>query len=302
VADRRIRPGTVVVVLGASSGIGRATAHAFARRGARLVLAARSASSLMDAAEECRERGAPDVWAAPLDITDATAVAAMIGETRARFGRIDVWVSAASVYSFVPFENAPVDLVRRMVEVNLLGTMEAARLALPHLRESRGTLILVGSAFSELAAPYVIPYVVTKHALAGFAKGLRMEVRREVNVCTVLPATIDTPIHQHAANLTGREVRALPPSVAPERVARAIVRLAERPRRAAVVGGIQGAMLPLRRIFPGLVDAIMNRYMRLLGVRGSGVPPHNGTLFIPDPSANAVHGGWRWWNRRRVGR
>jgi short-subunit dehydrogenase len=298
VVTRDIDGGTAVVVVGASSGIGRATARAFAARGARLVLAGRSESSLDDAAAECREAGASDVVAAPLDITDAAAVAEMIATARARFGGIDVWVSAASVFIYSLFEQAPPELVRRIIDVNLLGTMEAARLALPSLKERHGVLILVGSAFSELAAPYVIPYVVSKHGLAGFAKGLRMELRRQVDVCTVLPATIDTPIYQHAANMTGRKVGPLPPSAAPERVARAIVRLARRPRRSKVVGVTQGLMIPLRRILPAPVDALMNGYMRLVGVRGGRVTPHPGTVDLPQPASNAVHGGWRFWNRR----
>jgi short-subunit dehydrogenase len=288
-----------VVVLGASSGIGRAAAHAFAARGVRLVLAARSASSIERAAAECRARGASDVLTAPLDITDERAVGAMLARTRERFGGVDVWVSAASVYGFARFEDVPDDMLRRTIDVNLVSTMIAARCALPSLRERHGVLILLGSVFSELAAPYVIPYAVSKHGLAGFAKGLRMELRGAVDVCTVIPASIDTPIHQHAANLTGRKVRALPPAVDPRRVARAIVRLAERPRRNTIVGLAQGALVPVRRILPGVVDGMSRRYMEVAGVRRAKQAPHPGTLHAPDPESNAVTGGWRVWKRIR---
>lgn len=296
----RLGPDSAVVVLGASSGIGRAAAHAFAARGVRLVLAARSASSLDEAADECRARGAADVLTVPLDITDHSAVAAMIARTRERFGGIDVWVSAASVYGFARFEDVPNDMLRRTIDVNLVSTMEAVRLALPSLQESRGVLILFGSVFSELAAPYVIPYAVSKHGIAGFAKGLRMELRGAVDVCTVMPASIDTPIHQHAANLTGRKVRALPPVVAPRRVARAVVRIAERPRRNTIVGVAQGALVPARRVLPRLVDAMTHRYMKLAALKRASEAPHEGNLRAPDPASNAVTGGWRLWTR--VGR
>lgn len=298
-SPRELGERTVVVVLGASSGIGRAAAQQFASRGARVVLAARSASSLETAAEECRARGAADAMVWPLDITDAAAVAEMIAATRERFGGIDVWVSAASVYAYSRFEETPAELVRRIVDVNLLATMEAARLAIPSLRERRGVMILIGSVFSELAAPYVIPYAVSKHGIAGFAKGLRMELRGQVAVCTVMPATIDTPIYQHAANLTGGEVRPLPPSVAPQRVADAIVRLAERPRRNRIVGRIQGAMVPVRRVLPRPVDALIALYMTAVGVRGTGRATHEGTVHAPDPASNTVQGGWRWLARLR---
>ncbi|WP_261163813.1 SDR family NAD(P)-dependent oxidoreductase [Microbacterium sp. Marseille-Q6965] len=293
---------SVVVVMGASSGIGRAAAHAFARRGARLVLAARSSSSLDDVAGECRARGAARVTTAPLDITDADAVADMIAATERAYGGIDVWVSASSVYGFSRFEESPAHMVRRILDVNLIGTMEAARLAIPVLRRRRGVMILVGSVFSELAAPYVVPYVTSKHGIAGFAKGLRLELRGQVDVCTVMPATIDTPIHQHAANHTGRKIRPLPPVVAPERVARAIVRLSRRPRRNRVVGRAQGVMVPIRRVLPGVVDAFTARYMELVGIRRSPQPPHDGTLHVPDPPSNTVEGGWRVWRRLWRGR
>ncbi|WP_203135244.1 SDR family NAD(P)-dependent oxidoreductase [Microbacterium sp. JZ31] len=293
----RLDADSVVVILGASSGIGRAAAHAFAARGVRMVLAARSASSLEEVDAECRARGASDVLAAPLDITDHAAVAAMIARARERFGGVDVWVSAASVYGFARFEEVPHDVLRRTIDVNLVSTMEAARLALPSLRERGGVLILFGSVFSELAAPYVIPYAVSKHGIAGFAKGLRMELRGAVDVCTVMPASIDTPIHQHAANLTGHKVRALPPVVSPRRVARTVVRLAERPRRNAIVGVAQGMLVPVRRVLPGLVDAMTHRYMELVALKRAAQAPHRGNLEAPDPTSNAVTGGWRVWTR-----
>ncbi|WP_324013100.1 SDR family NAD(P)-dependent oxidoreductase [Microbacterium sp. JZ37] len=290
---RRIDSGTVVVVLGASSGIGRAAAHAFARHAARLVLCARTPASLEAAADECRSLGAADVLIFPLDVVDEDAVADMLASVERRLGRVDVWVAASSLYSLGTVESTPSEVTRRILEVNLIAQMEAARAAIPYLRRSRGAMILLGSVFSEVPAPFVGAYAASKHGIAGFAKVLRLELRGEVDVCLLLPATIDTPIHQHAANATGRAIRPLPPLVPAERVASAIVELAIRPRRRRVVGWTQGAAVYLRPLCPGLVDAFMSAYMRHVGVRRMAASPSEGNLFHVDPGSNAVSGGWR---------
>lgn len=292
---RTLDSDTVVVILGASSGIGRAAARRFAKRGTRLVLCARSTESLAAVAAECRKRGANDVLPITLDITEPAAVTEMLAAVDARYGRIDVWVGSSSVYSFGPYETLPPEVVRRVIEVNLIGQMQAAQAAIPLLERGRGVLILIGSVLSELAAPYIAPYVASKHGIAGFAKVLRLELRGRVDVSLILPATIDTPIYQHAASSTGRRQRALPPAVSPWRVARAIVKTARRPRRRMVVGRAQGAALYLRPFSPALVDGFMSAYMRVVGVRTRSAAPTDGNLFRPEPGVNAVDGGWRWW-------
>src|SRR5690606_14238656 len=114
-----------------------------------------------------------------------------------------------------------------------------------------------------------------------------------VAVSVVLPATVDTPIYQHAANRTGREIHAMPPVVAPERVARAIVRRAGRPGRTVRVGAVQGSGITLKRVLPRLYDAIIVAAMNRLGLRDPGAPDHDGTVYAPHPASNSVHGGWR---------
>ena len=154
-----MQPTDVVVITGASSGIGLATAQAFARRGAKLVLAARGAESLEDAAEECRRLGA-DAIAVPTDVSDEPSVERLAAAAIAEFGCIDVWVGAASVYSYGTFERTPAEVFRKIVETNLLGQVSGARAALPRFREQgSGTLILVGSVYSKVTSPYVSPYI-----------------------------------------------------------------------------------------------------------------------------------------------
>lgn len=287
-ADRR-----VVVLTGASSGIGRAAAVAFARRGNRVVLAARSAESLERVAAEC-ERVGGDALAVPCDVTEDGALDGVVRAALARFGRIDVWVGCASVYGYGSLEQMPRRSFRRILEVNLHAQIEGARAVLPHFRlRGRGTIVFVGSVFSRVAAPFLSAYITSKHGLLGFAESLRHELRRTgVTVSTVLPATVDTPIYQHAANYTGAEGWPMPPLVSPRRVAAAIVRRARRPKPITIVGAVQGSGWPLSLVARPLYGVIIRAGVRRLALRGSA-PTTDGTLFEPKPEQNAVPGGWR---------
>ena len=155
--------GRVVVITGGSRGIGRAAALRFARRDTGLVLVARDEVALASAAEECRRRGA-EVLTLAIDLALPDSAREVVDATILRFGRIDVWVSCASVFSYGSVEDTP-DAVRdRMIETNLLGPMRDARAVLPHFRHRRaGTIVFVGSLYSQVAGPYVAPYVAAKH-------------------------------------------------------------------------------------------------------------------------------------------
>jgi short-subunit dehydrogenase len=293
--SRRIDAATVVVIVGASSGIGRAAAHQFARRGARLVLAARSRSSLNEVAAECQAQGG-EAAVVVADISRPGEVERIADEAERRFGRIDVWVAAASVYGYGELDRMPADEARTIIDTNLHGTIDQVRAALPALRRSNGVVVIIGSVFSGLASPYVWAYVTSKHAVAGFAASVRQELRRgphPVRVAMIWPATTDTPIYRHAANRTGRRIHPIPPVVGPDRVARAIVRAAERPRRRRVVGVVQGSFLALHAVAPGLADRILTLTMNRLGLRRRSAAPTSGTVEAPDPASNAVSGGWR---------
>ncbi len=287
-----MQPTDVVVITGASSGIGLATAQAFARRGAKLVLAARGAESLEDAAEECRRLGA-DAIAVPTDVSDEPSVERLAAAAIAEFGCIDVWVGAASVYSYGTFERTPAEVFRKIVETNLLGQVSGARAALPRFREQgSGTLILVGSVYSKVTSPYVSPYIAAKFGLLGFCEVLGQEMRGSgIRVCAVLPSTVDTPIYQHAANYTGQGVHPLPPVVDARRVARAIVRLVVRPRPVTVVGRVQGAMIPLHVLVPRIYAATIGPLLDLFVLRGGTVEATPGSVFEAG-RGNRVDGGW----------
>jgi NAD(P)-dependent dehydrogenase (short-subunit alcohol dehydrogenase family) len=284
----------VVVITGASSGIGRAAALRFAKRGARLVLAARSASSLDDVAAQCTALGASAV-AVPTDVSDEGQVQRLMRKADDTFGRIDVCVSCASVHSYGRFEDTPPEVFRQVLETNLFGQVYASRAVLPYFRQrGSGVLILVGSVYSKVTTPLASPYATSKFALRGFGESLREELHGSgISLCMVLPATVDTPVYQHAANYTGKRTHPLPPASAPERVARAIVRLADRPRKAVVIGQLQRTMIPVHSLLPGFYQRAISPAMKALALRGGDVPPSPGTVFDPNPASNEVSGHWR---------
>ena len=181
--------GASVVITGASSGIGRAAALAFARRGASVILAARRAEELDDLARECRSL---DGKALPVrtDVTDPDAVFGLAKAADDAFGRIDVWINNAGSGVFGPYQDAPLDLHRRTIELNLLGGMYGAYAVLPYfLRQGSGTLITNISLGGWAPAPFAAAYSASKFGLRGFTASLRQELRRypHIHVCSVFP-------------------------------------------------------------------------------------------------------------------
>ncbi|GAB2756098.1 SDR family oxidoreductase [Streptomyces bullii] len=294
----------VVVVTGASGGIGRATAEAFARKGCAVVLAARREEALEAAAEECARHRRARTLVVPTDTTDAGAVEELARRAVREFGRIDVWVNNAAVNAFGRFEDVPLEDFRKVLDVNVMGYVHGARAALRVMREQgAGTLINISSIVGVVAQPYSHPYSMSKHAVRGLGSSLRQQLRveglKDIHVCTVLPATIDTPHFQQAANYTGRKVVAMPPVYSPERVARAVVDLVRHPRREVVVGAAGRALVRQARMAPGLAERSMARQTDSSHLsHDEEAPATHGTLHVPAPGAGAVHGGWH--GRRRT--
>jgi NAD(P)-dependent dehydrogenase (short-subunit alcohol dehydrogenase family) len=271
----------VVLVIGASSGIGRALGHELARRGDRLVLASRGEGPLEEAVTECRRIGAVGARAAVVDVRDARAVEQLVREVVAEHGRLDAVVNCAAVLAFGRFEDVPADVFDGVVGTNLLGAANVARATLPVLREQgEGTLVLVGSVLGETAAPSMTPYVVSKWGVRSLARQLALENRDMpgVRVSLVAPAAVDTPIYRRAANFQGKVPRAPGPTASPEQVAKTIADDLDAPRGLVTVGPMKRVMRWGFRLTPFAYDALVGPLYRLLGTSGEPAAPTEGNV------------------------
>lgn len=257
----RLRPlhEQVVVITGASSGIGLATAREATRRGARVVLVGRDGDALARVADELRAEGG-DAVHAEADVADAAALRAAAELAVRTYGRIDTWISNAGVSIYGRLEDTPLEDARRVFETNYWGVVHGAMAALPHLKANGGALITIGSIASDRAIPLQGHYSASKHAVKGFTDALRVELEKEgapVQVTLVKPGAIDTPYPRHARNLLPHEPRNPPPVYAPEVVADAILFCAAHPRRSVTVGGggrLLGMMGMMGMMAPRLAD------------------------------------------------
>ncbi|HEX6184376.1 MAG TPA: SDR family oxidoreductase [Pyrinomonadaceae bacterium] len=253
----------VLVITGASSGIGLVTAREAARRGAKLVLAARAEDALRLLAEEINAQGGEAIYVAA-DVGRESDVRRIAEAALARFGRVDTWVNNAGVSIYGKILDTPVEDMRRLYETNFWGVVYGSLVAAEVLRPRGGALINVGSTVSDRAIPLQGVYSSSKHAVKGFTDALRMELEEEgapVSVTLIKPAAIDTPYTKHAKNFMEKEPAVPPPVYAPEVVAEAILHCAETPERDVFAGGGGKAFSIMEKYMPRLGDKVMEHYI-----------------------------------------
>ena len=289
----------VVVIVGASSGIGRETALRFAKRGAKVVVSARSEQGLESLVQEIRREGG-EATAIACDVAEYDQVRAVAEGAVRRYGRIDTWVHAAAVLLYATFEQTTPEEFRRIVDVNLMGQVYGAKVALPYLKEQgRGSLIHISSIEAKRALPFHSAYAAAKHGIDGFVEAMRVELRHDgvpVNVAQILPATINTPLFSKARTKIGVKPVGAPPIYQPNTVAAAILYAAEHPVRDIIVGGSGRSMIATQRLSPRLMDAILLRLgFRLQKTREpkSEDAPHN--LYEPIQGYDRPEGDFSRW-------
>ncbi len=246
----------VIVIMGASSGIGRATAEEAARRGAKVVLAARNLTALEDVAQQI-ERAGGTALPVRADVRDYAQVENVAATAMSRFGRIDTWINNAAVSLYGEFTQVSLEDFRTVLETNFMGQVHGAKAALPHLEKTGGALICVGSALSDRGVPLQGAYCASKHALKGWLDSLRVELRKNksrVRVTLVKPSSINTPLFRKAKTHLGVEPMPIPPVYGPELAARVILTAAEKNVRDAFVGGAGKLLSVAERLSPALLD------------------------------------------------
>lgn len=283
----------VVVVFGASSGIGRITALEFARRGAKVCVAARSEEGLQSLVAEIEEAGG-EAFYVLADAADFEQVKAVARATVERYGRLDTWVHSAAAFLFGTFEQTAPEEFERMIQVNLLGQIYGAKAALQYLRKTGGALIHISSVEAWRGVPFQSAYVASKHGIYGFLQSLRVELKHDkipVSVTQILPAAINTPIYDKGRNKMPFKPRAVPPFYNPKIVADAILFAAENPTVDLIAGGAGVGVVLAERFSPALAEWFAGKIGFVGQTTDEAAPADSfGNLFEPVSGFDTVEG------------
>jgi short-subunit dehydrogenase len=247
----------VIVITGASSGIGLCTALLAAERGAKVVLAARSSATLDDIVSHIQQHGGV-AQAVPTDVSDPAQLQALAEEAVAAFGGIHTWVNNAGLAIYGKLVEVSEEDSRRLFDINFWGVVNGSLVALPYLRRHGGALINVGSEVSDAVVPYQGMYSASKHAVKGFTDALRVELEQVedsgVSITLIQPTAVNTPYPQHARNYMQQEPKLPAPRIDPQKVAEAILQAAEEGGRHITVGAMASINTMTSKVLPALAD------------------------------------------------
>jgi NAD(P)-dependent dehydrogenase (short-subunit alcohol dehydrogenase family) len=288
----------VVVVTGASSGIGLCTARYLAERGARVVVTARNREALEGLVREIESKGGQAV-AVPAEVTSEEELRAVADAAVERFGRIDTWINNAAVFIQGGVEDITLDEFRRVIDVNLLGYINGTKQALVHMqRQGYGGIIQISSILGDRAAAFFSAYAASKAGIDGFSESLRVELwSTDIHISTIYLPPVDTPIYQHARGKFGTIPKPPPLIVDPEGVAKRIAKLAEKPKIASSYGEM-GILFWTFAVMPHHVADWL--FHRMSEFTKTDIPDRGDNLDAPLNGRPRVRGGWMNWGWRGV--
>jgi NAD(P)-dependent dehydrogenase (short-subunit alcohol dehydrogenase family) len=283
----------VVVIFGASSGIGRLAALEFAKRGAKVTVSARSEEGLKSLVAEIEADGG-EAFYVVADAADFEQVKSVAKQTVEKFGRLDTWVHSAAAFIFATFEQTAPEEFERLLKVNLLGQIYGAKAAMPYLRNNGGALIHLSSVEARRAVPFQSAYGASKHGINGFLQVLRVELEHDripVSVTEVLIAAVNTPIYDKARNKMPFKPRPVPPIYHPQIVVNAILYASENPIARLVAGGAGVGVVLAERFSPRFAEWMANK-VGFVGQTTDEKTPEDsfGNLFEPVVNFDTVEG------------